>query len=58
MNPGLARLPIVACIIKKMNIAMGYRWFSTSAGYHLEHAFSSLGFDVKYVGLSSVERPG
>jgi hypothetical protein len=41
-----------------MNIAMGYRWFSTSAGYHLERAFSSLGFDVKYVGVSSAERPG
>ena len=41
-----------------MNIAMGYRWFQTSAGYHMERAFSSLGFNVKYVGLSSAERPG
>ncbi len=41
-----------------MNIAMGYRWFSTSAGYHMERAFSSLGFNVKYVGLSSAEKPG
>jgi hypothetical protein len=41
-----------------MNIAMGYRWFQTSAGYHLERAFSSLGFNVKYVGLSSAEKPG
>jgi hypothetical protein len=41
-----------------MNIAMGYRWFQTSAGYHMERAFSSLGFNVEYVGLSSAERPG
>jgi hypothetical protein len=41
-----------------MNIVMGYRWFQTSAGYHMERAFSSLGFNVKYVGLSSAEKPG
>jgi hypothetical protein len=41
-----------------MNIVIGYRWFQTSAGYHIERAFSSLGFDLKYVGLSSAKRPG
>jgi hypothetical protein len=41
-----------------MNIAMGYRWYPTSAGYHLERAFSSLGHNVTYVGLSCSERPG
>lgn len=41
-----------------MRIAMGYRWGQTSAGYHLERAFTDLGHDVQYVGLSSATRPG
>ncbi len=41
-----------------MHIAVGYRWFLTSAGYHLERALRSLGHTVTYVGLPCSERPG
>ncbi len=41
-----------------MRIAIGYRWFSTAAGYHLERALRAAGHDVHYVGLACAERPG
>jgi len=41
-----------------MHIALGYRWFPTAAGYHIERALLSLGHRVTYVGLSAAGRPG
>ena len=41
-----------------MHIAIGYRWFLTSVGYHLERAIRSLGYTVTYVGLPCQERAG
>jgi hypothetical protein len=41
-----------------LHILIGYRWFPTAAGYHLERALRSLGHTVTYVGLSCSERPG
>jgi len=41
-----------------MHIALGYRWFPTAAGYHIERALVSLGHRVTYVGLPATERPG
>jgi hypothetical protein len=41
-----------------MRIAIGYRWFETAAGYHLERALCSLGHTVTYVGLPSAQRSG
>ncbi len=41
-----------------MRIAIGYRWFSTAAGYHLERALRAAGHEVHYVGLACAERPG
>jgi len=41
-----------------VRIAIGYRWFPTSAGYHLERAFRQLGHAVDYVGLPAPTRPG
>jgi len=41
-----------------MHIALGYRWFPTAVGYHLERALYSLGHTVTYVGLPCAERPG
>jgi len=41
-----------------MHIAIGYRWFPTAAGYHLERAFRSLGHQVSYIGLPAAGRPG
>lgn len=41
-----------------MHIAIGYRWFPTAAGYHLERALLSLGHQVTYVGLPARGRPG
>jgi glycosyltransferase involved in cell wall biosynthesis len=41
-----------------MHIAIGYRWFETAAGYHLERALCSLGHTVTYVGLPSAQRSG
>ena len=41
-----------------MHIAIGYNWFVTSAGYHLERALRDLGHKVTYVGLPSSRRPG
>lgn len=41
-----------------MHVAIGYRWFPTAAGYHLERALQALGHTVTYVGLPSPARPG
>ena len=41
-----------------MHIAIGYRWFLTAAGYHLERALCELGHTVTYVGLPCEQRPG
>ena len=41
-----------------MHIAIGYRWFETSAGCHLERALHALGHNVIYVGLSAAPRSG
>ena len=41
-----------------MHIAIGYRWFPTAAGYHLERALLALGHRVTYVGLPYDQRPG
>jgi len=41
-----------------MHIALGYRWFPTAAGYHIERALLSLGHRVTYVGLPAAGRPG
>jgi hypothetical protein len=41
-----------------MHIAIGYRWFLTSAGYHIERALQSLGHTVTYVGLPCSQRSG
>ncbi len=41
-----------------MHVALGYRWFPTAAGYHLERALRSLGHTVTYVGLPYAGRPG
>lgn len=41
-----------------MHVAIGYRWFSTAAGYHLERAFQARGHTVTYVGLPCGRRPG
>lgn len=41
-----------------MHIALGYRWFESSAGYHLECALQALGHTVTYVGLPAAPRSG
>jgi hypothetical protein len=41
-----------------MHIAIGYRWFSTAAGFHFERALQALGHRVTYVGLPCAGRPG
>lgn len=41
-----------------MHVAVGYRWFITAAGYHLERALRSLGHTVTYVGLPCASRAG
>jgi glycosyltransferase involved in cell wall biosynthesis len=41
-----------------MHIAIGYRWFETAAGHHLERALQYLGHQVTYVGLPGDRRAG
>jgi len=41
-----------------VHIAIGYRWFETAAGYHLERALCTLGHSVTYVGLPAAQRSG
>ncbi len=41
-----------------MHVAIGYRWFSTAAGFHFERALQALGHRVTYVGLPCAGRPG
>jgi hypothetical protein len=41
-----------------MHIALGYRWFETSAGYHVERALCTAGHTVTYVGLPAAQRSG
>ncbi len=41
-----------------MHIAIGYRWFPTAAGGHLETALRGLGHTVTYVGLPTPDRAG
>lgn len=39
-----------------MRVAIGYNWFETSAGYHIERAFCSIGHEPIYVGLGNAGR--
>ncbi len=41
-----------------MHIAVGYRWFETAAGYHLERALRALDHTITYVGLPAISRSG
>ena len=41
-----------------MHIAIGYRWFETAAGYHLERALLATGHTITYVGLPAARRSG
>jgi hypothetical protein len=41
-----------------MHIAIGYNWFVTAAGYHIERALRALGHQVTYVGLPCATRAG
>lgn len=41
-----------------MDIAIGYRWFPTAVGHHLERALRDLGHTVIYGGLPCNQRPG
>lgn len=41
-----------------MHIAIGYRWFETAAGYHLERALLASGHMITYVGLPAAQRSG
>ncbi len=41
-----------------MHIAIGYRWFDTALGFHVERALLGLGHTVTYVGLPAATRPG
>lgn len=41
-----------------MNVAIGYRYFPTAAGYHLERAIRALGLAVTFIGLGGSNRPG
>lgn len=41
-----------------MNVALGYRWFPTSAGFHLERAIREAGVQVAFVGLGEAGRTG
>ncbi|WP_376792588.1 glycosyltransferase [Thermoflexus sp.] len=41
-----------------MHIVLGYNWFPTAAGYHIERALQALGHVVTYVGLPSSHRAG
>jgi hypothetical protein len=40
------------------HVALGYRWFPTAAGYHIERALQSLDCAVTFVGLSEHGRAG
>jgi hypothetical protein len=41
-----------------MHILLGYRWFSTAAGFHIERALQVLGHTVTFVGLPCSQRAG
>lgn len=41
-----------------MYILLGYRWFPTAAGYHIERALQALGHTVTYIGLPCGQRAG
>lgn len=41
-----------------MRVALGYQWFCSAAGYHLERGFAEAGHPVTYVGLPAGGRPG
>lgn len=41
-----------------MNIALGYRWFPTAAGFHLERAIAEIGSQVTFVGPGEAGRTG
>lgn len=41
-----------------MHIAIGYRYFATAAGFHIERALRELGHRVTYVGLGTPHHPG
>jgi glycosyltransferase involved in cell wall biosynthesis len=41
-----------------MHIAIGYRWFETALGYHVERALLNLRHHVSYIGLPSERRAG
>lgn len=41
-----------------MHVLLGYRWFPTAAGYHIERALQALGHTVTYIGLPCSQRAG
>ncbi len=41
-----------------MRIALGYRWFLSAAGYHMERGFVEAGHKATYVGLPAPGRAG
>jgi hypothetical protein len=41
-----------------MRISIGYRYFASALGFHLERALSGAGCDIEYVGLASHGRAG
>jgi hypothetical protein len=41
-----------------MQIDIGYRYFPSAVGFHLERAIAAIGADVSYVGLASYGRMG
>jgi hypothetical protein len=41
-----------------MHVALGYCWFASAAGYHLERAFRDRGHIITYVGMARPERTG
>lgn len=41
-----------------MHILLGYRWFPTAAGYHIERALQAMGHTVTCIGLPCSQRAG
>jgi hypothetical protein len=41
-----------------MNFAVGYHWFATALGWHIERALRSAGETVEYVGIGAPGHPG
>ncbi len=41
-----------------MRVAIGYNWFETAAGYHIDRAFRTIGHETVYVGLGTPGQAG